>query len=435
MRLRLDASEAEHADQTRRTIEQVVIRRALDELERRVHAQLGERAIVRVRRLAVRWRIDRAQLDDHATAVAMGGDLAEAVLSELVALPAPRRLRPEPEDNAVVFADADHAIAASLADEHDRRAAWFHPPEPAAAVWARVRAMGLERVAATTRWLERMDRVQAIAWLDGIAGSRGIAAVASTEGDEPQPASIPARPHPITRDVTPPGRARPRSTPRIRDVHAAPAPSEPLLTAATSEVPATEAAELELDTAATLTKAAGVWYLARLVMQLDLAEHLWCAGAREGHVLAHVARAVLGEERGDPAWRWFGGCFDDEPSLEPLPDWAVDELDGKLRSALQRQLGADVDLSTAARAFTTPSTISRCAAALCLLFCHRLGAELDLELVRRHLSIPGRLTRTASDLCVEMPMDAIDIDVRRAGLDFDPGYLPWLERNVRIVFA
>jgi hypothetical protein len=33
-----------------------------------------------------------------------------------------------------------------------------------------------------------------------------------------------------------------------------------------------------------------------------------------------------------------------------------------------------------------------------------------------------------------MPMEAIDIDLRRAGLDLDPGFLPWLGRKVEFVF-
>ena len=34
-----------------------------------------------------------------------------------------------------------------------------------------------------------------------------------------------------------------------------------------------------------------------------------------------------------------------------------------------------------------------------------------------------------------IPIESIDIDLRRAGLDFDPGYLPWLRRDVKLVFA
>jgi hypothetical protein len=33
-----------------------------------------------------------------------------------------------------------------------------------------------------------------------------------------------------------------------------------------------------------------------------------------------------------------------------------------------------------------------------------------------------------------MPMDAIDIRIRLAGLDFDPGYLPWLKQKLVFMF-
>jgi hypothetical protein len=31
-------------------------------------------------------------------------------------------------------------------------------------------------------------------------------------------------------------------------------------------------------------------------------------------------------------------------------------------------------------------------------------------------------------------MESIDLAVRKAGLDRDPGWVPWMERNVRVEF-
>jgi hypothetical protein len=36
---------------------------------------------------------------------------------------------------------------------------------------------------------------------------------------------------------------------------------------------------------------------------------------------------------------------------------------------------------------------------------------------------------------VRLPMERIDIAVRRAGLDRDPGWVPWLARTVRFEFV
>jgi hypothetical protein len=33
---------------------------------------------------------------------------------------------------------------------------------------------------------------------------------------------------------------------------------------------------------------------------------------------------------------------------------------------------------------------------------------------------------------VNFPGDAIEIDLRRAGLDIDPGWLAWLQKTVRL---
>lgn len=45
---------------------------------------------------------------------------------------------------------------------------------------------------------------------------------------------------------------------------------------------------------------------------------------------------------------------------------------------------------------------------------------------------PGRLGATATHLDFERPLASVRLDVRRAGLDLDPGWLPWLGRVVTI---
>jgi hypothetical protein len=45
---------------------------------------------------------------------------------------------------------------------------------------------------------------------------------------------------------------------------------------------------------------------------------------------------------------------------------------------------------------------------------------------------PGRLVVTADAIHAVLPLDAIDVDHRRAGLDQSPGHAPWLGRRVVI---
>ena len=55
-------------------------------------------------------------------------------------------------------------------------------------------------------------------------------------------------------------------------------------------------------------------------------------------------------------------------------------------------------------------------------------------LVSRHMSLPGRIALGPESLTVRLPMNRIEIDLRRAGLDRDPGWAPWMRRTVRIEF-
>jgi hypothetical protein len=47
----------------------------------------------------------------------------------------------------------------------------------------------------------------------------------------------------------------------------------------------------------------------------------------------------------------------------------------------------------------------------------------------------GRVLAERGWIDIEMPLDTVDIDVRRAGLDIDPGWLPWLGTVVRFRYV
>jgi len=48
--------------------------------------------------------------------------------------------------------------------------------------------------------------------------------------------------------------------------------------------------------------------------------------------------------------------------------------------------------------------------------------------------LPGRIALAPEAMTIVLPMDRIDMALRRAGLDRDPGWVPWLRRAVRIEF-
>ena len=63
-------------------------------------------------------------------------------------------------------------------------------------------------------------------------------------------------------------------------------------------------------------------------------------------------------------------------------------------------------------------------------FRDRPDAHLARVLVR-----PGRLAWTRWSADVTWPLATADIDLRRAGWDVDPGWLPWIGRVVRYHYA
>ena len=60
-------------------------------------------------------------------------------------------------------------------------------------------------------------------------------------------------------------------------------------------------------------------------------------------------------------------------------------------------------------------------------WCWRNGRIAARDVICR----PGRVTLTATDLDVSLALDAVDVRIRRIGLDLDPGWVPWFGRVVR----
>jgi hypothetical protein len=83
------------------------------------------------------------------------------------------------------------------------------------------------------------------------------------------------------------------------------------------------------------------------------------------------------------------------------------------------------------------AVVSQMAGALAALFAARVRADgMDPRaLSKRYFKIPGRVTMDAGVMTVALPMEYLDLDVRRAGLDVDPGWVPWLHRRVVLTYV
>jgi hypothetical protein len=61
-------------------------------------------------------------------------------------------------------------------------------------------------------------------------------------------------------------------------------------------------------------------------------------------------------------------------------------------------------------------------------------ASSPAALASRYLALPARIVLAPEAMTIVMPMDRINMALRRAALDRDPGWTPWLQRTVRIEF-
>jgi hypothetical protein len=115
---------------------------------------------------------------------------------------------------------------------------------------------------------------------------------------------------------------------------------------------------------------------------------------------------------------------------------ALAALDSSARLRARRDIESRRLLIPVAASATSSALFALIAGAPSLLFTARAGSAFDsaASLVQRHLAHPGRVRLSPERIDVILGADAIDLDVRRAGLDRDPGWLPWLRRTVRFVF-
>jgi hypothetical protein len=273
---------------------------------------------------------------------------------------------------------------------------------------------------------------------------------APPDGRAPPPPAIAAAPP----GSTPPGPGRGDAAetagPAVAELAAAmPATAAPSTPVPGAEPPAAGVAATG-DAVAIETRAAGLFYLAGRVLEIDLAERLWAAGLPEGDVLALIATAIAGD---DPACAWFGGRFERRPAIPTVEAWAAAEVSELVQHALGRRLvrfgvarspatlAAQLDELAAEAALSLELSpllrriVERGAAALACIVAARLERAPSLHVLRAVCARPGRLVLTPDTLHVVMPHTAVDVAHRRAGLDHDPGHVPWLGRRVRFEFA
>lgn len=179
----------------------------------------------------------------------------------------------------------------------------------------------------------------------------------------------------------------------------------------------------------------GLVYLLNIAMRCELPERLWQIGVREGDVLALALGRIAGED--DAGWLVLTDHFPDPPKpVGRVPGWALDELRaGALAAGIrladeigEAQLQAEIAEHLARFDAASDDLDAWVAAFLLALFARMTG------LAATHLARSGNVMLREDEIIVVQPIDAIDIDVRLAGLDADPGWLAWRHRRMRLVF-
>ncbi|MEW5928565.1 MAG: hypothetical protein AB1941_13940 [Gemmatimonadota bacterium] len=165
------------------------------------------------------------------------------------------------------------------------------------------------------------------------------------------------------------------------------------------------------------TRWGGLLFLLHVVGELGIPEEVATSDVLAARslrwVLLHVARALLGLDERDPAALAFAGLGPDrdpptrgeEPATDAEMD-GVDTLARRLEARLFERLRGE------------PAPDRRAASAL-LRETARRTATVEAD--------PGWIDARLS-------LDEVSIDVRRAGLDLDPGWLAWLGVVVRFVY-
>mgnify|MGYP003671115363 CR=1 FL=1 len=179
------------------------------------------------------------------------------------------------------------------------------------------------------------------------------------------------------------------------------------------------------------TRMAGFVYLIRPILELDIAEHLWAVGLVESEFLARVALHIAqSSDHEDPACRLLFATL--PPQDVAMEDWAANEIQDKTLLALERCYPvASQELGWCSQRFET-SLVEGLASVLTTVINLRLGCEAHAPLALLHLG--GTFRETADTVELMLDASAIDIEIRLAGLDVNPGYVPWLGKSVSIIY-
>jgi hypothetical protein len=129
------------------------------------------------------------------------------------------------------------------------------------------------------------------------------------------------------------------------------------------------------------------------------------------------------------------GAWPHNAILTASPALATLDLSGRLRPS--RESGRVTSLLPNASSAPAAALLALVIGAPCLLFAARAGGEplASAEaFVNRYLALSGHIRTGPEQMEILVRGEDVDLAVRRAGLDRDSGWLPWLRLTLRFTF-
>jgi hypothetical protein len=165
------------------------------------------------------------------------------------------------------------------------------------------------------------------------------------------------------------------------------------------------------------TRAAGLFFLLNAMGRIGMAEALSVRLAVPQFVPRLLLR--LGQQ---------SGAAEDDPILAWLQTLVADSPAGDLPLPLDASFWPG-NLSPSPHVVTAEDLVRLWSVAV-RRWCWRLARVNTNEIVRRD----GVFFVNRTDLDVSLPIEATDVRIRKAGLDLDPGWLPWFGHVVRFQY-
>ena len=174
------------------------------------------------------------------------------------------------------------------------------------------------------------------------------------------------------------------------------------------------------------TRAAGLYFLLNVLRHLGIAEALqsYPSAAEQGlvpHIMKRLATHA-GVEAHDPIWLPINASLPESTDRGSLPVDSPTAVGPKLfPSNLRPSSRETFDVEYFSRAWCV--AVRR--------WCWHLGEVTVREIVNRG----GLVSLNRTDLDLTLPLNSVDLRIRRAGLDIDPGWLPWFGKVVRFHYV